>query len=261
MRRAILALTMTVALGGSAQAHFMVLKPSTDIVEGSNAKTIRVEARFTHPMEGGPNMPFKPVKSGIVVNGRKLPIHWQKHEIPAMPGSSKMVPYYTADVKLRMPGVYQFYLVPDYYFEPAEQKFIRQITKVEVEAYGMEEGWNKPIGLKAEIVPVTRPFGLWEGNTFVGRVYFNGKPAANVRVEVEYLNTQGIKVPADPFITQVVRTDKDGYFYYTIPWAGWWGFSAIGYGGKRRYKDGKLYPVELDAVMWVKAYPKPNGVK
>jgi len=28
-----------------------------------------------------------------------------------------------------------------------------------------------------------------------------------------------------------------------------------------RYKDGKEYPVELDAVIWIKAYPKPNEVK
>lgn len=262
MRNSLLTLTaFTFLLYHNAEAHFMLLKPSTDIVEGNKATKIEIEARFTHPMEGGPNMPFKPVKSGVFIGGVRKPIKWEKHYIEAEKGSSKKVPYYTAEVKLRRPGVYQFYLIPDYYFEPAEEKFIRQITKVEVEAFGMEEGWDRPIGLKAEIVPITRPFGLWEGNTFVGRVFFNGKPAPNVRVEVEYLNTKGVKVPADPFITQVVKTDKNGYFYYTIPWSGWWGFSAIGYGGKRKYKDGKVYPVELDAVIWVKAYPKPEGVR
>jgi len=253
--------TTLVLLPLSAQAHFLLLKPSTDIVEGSSARKIEIEARFTHPMEGGPNMPFKPVKSGVFINGRTLPIKWERREVAAEPGSKEKVPYYTAEVKLRRPGVYQFFIVPDYYFEPAEEKFIRQIAKVVVDAYGVENGWDRPIGLKAEIVPVTRPFGIWEGNTFVGRVYFNGRPAPNITVEVEYLNTRGIKVPASPFITQTVKTDKDGYFYYTIPWAGWWGFSAIGNGGKRRYKDGKLYPVELDAVMWVKAYKKPQGVE
>ena len=255
------AAALSLLISPAAFAHFMLLKPSTDIVEGHRATKIEIEAKFTHPMEGGPNMPFKILKSGVVVNGHKEELHWKKVMIPAMKGSDKLVPMYKAEFKLRRPGVYKFYLYPSAYFEPAEEKFIQQITKVEVEGFGMEEGWNKPIGLKAEIVPLTRPFGLWEGNTFRGRVYFNGKPAANVRVEVEYLNTEGIKVPADAFVTQVVRTDKDGYFEYTIPWAGWWGFSAIGYGGKKRYKDGKLYPVELDAVMWVKAYPKPEGVK
>ncbi|WP_457679732.1 DUF4198 domain-containing protein [Thermovibrio sp.] len=260
MKRVLLTAALTLA-STSAWGHFMVLKPSTDIVEGHTATKIKLQARFTHPVEGGPNMPFKIVKSGAFIRGRVIPIRWERHEISAMPGSEKKVPYYTAQFKLRFPGVYQFFLVPDYYFEPAEGKFIRQITKVEVEAFGMEEGWDKPVGLKAEIVPITRPFGLWEGNTFVGRVYFNGKPAPNTRVEVEFINDKGIKVPAEPFITQVIKTDKNGYFYYSIPFAGWWGFSAIGEGGKRKYKDGKVYPVELDAVMWVKAYPRPEGVR
>ena len=34
----------------SAQAHFLLLKPSTDIVEESSAKKIEVKAIFTHPM-------------------------------------------------------------------------------------------------------------------------------------------------------------------------------------------------------------------
>ena len=260
MRKTLSALTAAL-IPLSAQAHFLLLKPSTDIVEGSSAKKIEVKAIFTHPMEGGPNMPFKPVKSGAFINGRVIPLNWKREEVPAERGSKVKVPYYTAEFKLKRPGVYQFFVVPNYYFEPAEEKFIKQVTKVYVEAYGVERGWDKPVGLEAEIVPLTRPFGIWEGNTFVGRVYINGKPAPNITVEVEHLNEEGIEVPASPFITQTVKTDKDGYFYYTIPWAGWWGFSAIGYGGKRKYKDGKVYPVELDAVIWVKAYEKPKGVK
>ncbi len=260
MRKLLAAATLGVLTVSQAQAHFVLLKPSTDIVEG-NKRVIKLEAKFTHPMEGGPNMPFRIVDSGAVVDNHKYRIHWVKHMIPAYEGVNKKVPMYTAEFRIKRPGVYKFYIVPNAYFEPAEQKFIKQITKVYVDAFDFEEGWDKPVGLEMEIVPLTRPWGLWEGNTFRGRVYFHGKPAANVRIEVEYLNTKGVKVPADPFVTQVIKTDKDGYFEYTFPWAGWWGFSAIGDGGKKRYKDGKLYPVELDAVMWVKAYPKPEEVK
>jgi len=38
----------------------------------------------------------------------------------------------------------------------------------------MEEGWDQPLGLKAEILPLTRPYGLWAGNTFCGKALFNG---------------------------------------------------------------------------------------
>jgi len=260
MKKTVALMTTLLVLPIAAQAHFVVLKPSTDILEG-NRRTITLEAKFTHPMEGGPNMDFEIVDSGAVINGRKMKLRWKEIKIPVMKGSSKKVPSFKTEFKVRRPGVYQFYVDPKPYFEPTEGKFIKQIAKVYVEAFGLEEGWDRPIGLKAEVVPLTRPFGIWEGNTFRGRVFINGKPAANVDVEVEYLNPGNVEVPADAFVTQVIKTDENGYFVYTIPWAGWWGFSAIGDGGKLRHKDGKLYPVELDAVIWVKAYPKPNGVR
>jgi cobalt/nickel transport protein len=244
----------------SAQAHFLLLKPNKIFVEGSK-RNIQIVAKFTHPMEGGPNMDFSIVKSGAFLKGKNFTLHWKEKWIKAIKGRSHKVRMYVTSYKVRRPGVYQFFVVPAPYFEPAEEKFIQQITKVYVEAFGMEEGWDEPVGLKAEIVPLVKPFAIWEGNTFRGRVYFNGEPARNVEVEVEYLNTKGIKVPAEPFITQVVKTDENGYFEYTIPWAGWWGFSALGEGGKLKYKDGKEYPVELDAVIWIKAYPKPRGVR
>ncbi len=40
-----------------------------------------------------------------------------------------------------------------------------------------------PIGLKYEIVPLTKPFGLYTGNIFQGVVLKDGKPQANVKVE------------------------------------------------------------------------------
>jgi len=242
-----------------AQAHFLLLKPDTDILEGGR-RIINIEAKFTHPMEGEPNMDFKIIESGAYINGKKYNLKWKSELIPAIKHSAKKVHMYKTNFKIKKPGVYQFYIVPSPYFEPAEGKFIQQITKVYVETFGLEEGWDQPIGLKAEIIPLTRPFGIWEGNTFKGQVLINGKPASNIDVEVEYLNTKGVKVPADPFITQVIKTDKNGYFEYTIPWAGWWGFSAIGDGGTLE-KDGKQYPLELDAVIWIKAYPKPRGVE
>lgn len=37
-------------------------------------------------------------------------------------------------------------------------------------ALGLEEGWDSEIGLETEIVPLTRPYGLWTGNVFTGMV-------------------------------------------------------------------------------------------
>lgn len=61
--------------------------------------------------------------------------------------------------------------------------FIVHFTKVCVNALGLEEGWDKPVGLETEIIPKTRPYGLWTGNVFTGQVLIKGKPAADVDVE------------------------------------------------------------------------------
>lgn len=261
LKNAILILLVITFLNVSlVKAHFLVLIPDTDNVE-KNKKEISLEARFTHPMEGGPNMPFKILDSGVFVRGEKINLNWEKKLIPSTKGSSQKVPMYTTVLKITKPGVYQIYVDPEPYFEPSEEKYIKQITKVLVQAFGLEEGWDAPIGLKAEIIPLIKPFAIWEGNTFRGQVLIDGKPAGNIEVEVEYLNTKNVKAPYDSFVTQVVKTDENGYFEYAIPWAGWWGFSAIGDGGKIKGEDGKEYPLELDAVIWVKAYPKPKEVK
>ncbi len=240
--------------------HFLVLKPETDNVEAKD-RPLRVEALFTHPMEGGPHMEFQIKESALLGEGERLALTWHRKLIPAGKNSSKKVSKYNTEIKLSRPRVYQLYIVPEPYFEPAEGKFIKQITKVIFSAFGKEEGWEVPVGLKVEIIPLVKPFSLWEGNLFKGRVLVDGKPAGSVDVEVEYLNLKGYKVPVESLTTQVVKTDEHGYFEYVLPWEGWWGFSAIVDGGKITTPEGKEYPLELDAVLWVKAYPKPKGGK
>ena len=240
-------------------AHFLVIIPDSDVKE---SPTLHVETEFTHPAEGFPSMHYQIEKSGVFINGKLYPIRWHKSYISAAPNSDIKVEKYWADIKIFRPGVYQIFVQQKPYFEPAEGQFIQQIAKVYVDAYGLEAGWNQPIGLKIEIVPLTRPFGLWEGNTFVGQVLKNGKPLKHARVEIEYYNKEGLKYPNDSLYTQVVETDDSGIFIYTPPWSGWWGFSAISEGGEiKNPQDGQLYPLELDAVLWIYAYPKPKGAK
>ncbi|MDK2861183.1 MAG: nickel transport protein [Thermodesulfobacterium sp.] len=257
LKNVILSTSIVMLSATFSYAHFVVLKPDTENVVDKK-KPVRVEALFTHPMEGGPHMDFKIKKSELFEEGKRYPVEWKVEYIPSSKGSNKKVPKYVTNLSLNKPGLYQLYVDPEPYFEPAEGKYIQQITKVVFSAFGKEGGWDEPIGLKVEIIPLVKPFALWEGNLFKGRVLVDGKPAANVEVEVEYLNTQGFKAPYDSLITQVVKTDENGYFEYTLPWEGWWGFSAITEGGKIKGNDGKEYPLELDAVIWVKAYPKPK---
>ena len=119
-------------------------------------------------------------------------------------------------------------------------------------ALGLEEGWDTELGLKTEIVPLTRPYGLWSGNVFQGIVKVDGKPVPYSEVEVEYYNQDGkVKAPSDPYITQVIKADENGIFTYAMPKAGWWGFAALNTAHYTMKHNGGEYPVEIGAVMWV----------
>jgi cobalt/nickel transport protein len=138
---------------------------------------------------------------------------------------------------------------PQAYWEPAEDTYIIHYTKTFVAAFGADEGWDTPIGLPTEIVPLTRPFGNYAGGVFQGQVLIKGKPAPGAEIEVEFYNKDGkYKAPSDYHVTQVVKADANGVFTFTCPVEGWWGFAAL---SEADYKI-KDKSVELGAVLWVK---------
>jgi cobalt/nickel transport protein len=160
--------------------------------------------------------------------------------------------------RIKRPGNYIFYVKPKPYWEPAEETFIVHFTKVVVNALGLEQGWDQEVGLPVEIVPLTRPYGLWAGNVFVGQVKRLGKPLPYATVEVEFYNPgRRVKAPAGPYITQVIKADEKGVFVFGIPKEGWWGFAALTEAEHKLKKDGKEYPVEWGGVLWIRARRMP----
>jgi cobalt/nickel transport protein len=241
---------LSILLVNSAAAHFQVLIPSTDIVTDQQQKTIQLVAKFTHPMEQAPLMTMeKPKQFGVLVNGKKenlLP-RLQAQQVAAKT-------FFTANYSLSMPADYLFYLEPAPYWEAAEGVMIIHYTKVIVDAFGAEDGWDRMIGLPVEIEPLVRPYGLWSGNSFHGIVRKAGQAVPFAKIEVEYWNQdKQVKIPATPFITQVIKADANGTFSYTMPKAGWWGFAALLEGDELLANpQGKKVPVELGALIWVR---------
>lgn len=230
-------------------AHFQMVIPSSDILEEGKGK-LGVEVMFAHPFEQSYMEMKKPQAFGYVLEGKK---HSLLEKLA--PKSFEGKGGFSTELEIKEAGTYRFYVEPMPYFEPAEKKFIKHLTQVTVDAFGADEGWDKPLGMKAEIVPLARPYGLYAGNLFQGQVLFKGKPVAGAEVEVELYNTKGYKAPSESHITQVVKADKNGIFTYAMPVAGWWGFSALLEDDvKLKHSDGKEYPVELGAVIWMKAY-------
>lgn len=242
---------------GPALAHFGLILPSDDIVTPHDAKTLTVQAKFLHPMEGDYMEMVKPKHFGVLHMGQKTDL---TASLVARKGHGADqdgdFTYWETTYTIRKPGDYIFFMEPSPYWEPAEDKFIVHYTKVCVQALGLEEGWDEPVGLETEIVPLTRPYGLWTGNTFTGRVLLKGKPVPYAEVEVEYLNESPdnpskVAPPSDPFVTQVLKADGNGVFTYAMPRQGWWGFAALSDASWKLKKDGKPKPVEIGAVFWV----------
>lgn len=238
-------------LADRAVAHFQVLLPSTDIVEDQDTRTIDLDLRFTHPMEQGPTMNMaRPKRFAVLVGGAKRIDLAGRLQPRKVDGKSA----FTCSLATTMPGDYVVYVEPEPYWEAAEQKMIVHYTKVVIGVLGAEKGWDTLVGLPVEIEPLVRPYGLWTGNTFRGIVRYHGKPVPNARVEVEYYNVgRRVTPPRDAFVTQVVKTDPNGVFSYTMPRAGWWGFAALLTGEEQmKNPDGKPVKVELGGLMWVR---------
>ena len=255
LRPMILAATGAVSLGiiTPAYAHFQMLIPSDDMVSTPGERHLRIDIKFWHPFEGHGMSMDTPTQFGVHFAGKNVDLRKQLQAHQYLDRGGKNRDGFVAGYDITKPGDYIFYIEPKPYWEPAEEVFIVHYTKVVVNGFGLEEGWNDAVGLKTEIIPLTRPYGLYTNNVFQGIVNLNGRPAPFSDVEVEYYNEDGkLKAPDDPMITQVVKTDANGVFTYAMPKAGWWGFAALHHDTKMMKHDDKEYPVEIGALFWVK---------
>ncbi len=234
-------------------AHFQMILPSDDMVSQEENRELRFEVKFWHPYEGhGMNM-IKPVQFGVMVKGRKTNLLDTLKAVKFQDVSGKRRDGFSLKYKMRRPGDHLFYAEPAPYWESAEGSYIIHYTKVVVNGFGLEDGWDKEVGLKTEIVPLTRPYGLYTGNVFQGIVKVDGQPVPFSEVEAEHYEPQGGHAEADPMITQVVKADANGVFTYAMPKAGWWAFAALNEGESMEH-DGQTVGLEIGAVLWVKAH-------
>ncbi len=243
-----LALAGLAVLATPAAAHFQEIIPSADVLpEGG---PVSLDLVFTHPMEGGPVMDMKrPRRVGVLTEGGVADLTGR---IAAKPVDGKGA--WTLQYALDAPGAAVFFVEPQPYWEPAENKYIVHYAKVVVDSHASGEGWDRLVGLPVEIRPLTRPTGLWTGNVFTGVVLKAGRPVPFAEVEVEFVNDGSVKAPNDAFVTQVLRADANGTFTYAMPRAGWWGFAALVEAeAPAASPSGRPAAVEEGGLIWVKA--------
>ena len=244
----LLMITLLLTVYGTAFAHFGMVIPSDSMVMQGEDKTVNVKLSFSHPFEGNGMELVKPNVFKVMANGEKIDLLGKLHKIKVQGHTA-----WEIDYKITRPGVYMFYMEPKPYWEPEEDCFIIHYSKTVVTSFGDDEGWDREIGLKTEIVPLSKPFGLYTGNVFQGIIKLDGKPVPFGEVEVEYYNKdEEAEAPTDYMVTQTIKADKNGVFTYAAPTSGWWGFAALNEADYKIKYDGVDRDVELGAIIWVK---------
>ena len=267
MKKGLLTLAL-VLVASSSFAHFQMLyTPESALNTGQK---IDLRLTFTHPfadehtMEMGLQHDTKTpaaVEEFYVINKDKKkdllktlkPITWN--------GNHNSAGGYATTYKARRMGDHMFVLQPAPYYEAGEDIYIQQITKVVINVAGTPTDWDKELGLKAEIVPLNKPYSIWTGSTFTGIIKRNGKVVPFADIEVEYINhapdlttnSMGpafVEAPHDSFVTMGIKADANGQFTFGIPKSGWWGFCALGAGSDTEFKGKEL---SQDAVIWIQA--------
>lgn len=229
-------------------AHFGMVIPTDNMVMQDDSRKIDVLLSFSHPFEMKGMPLVKPKNFFVVRSGQKKDLKPALEQIQVMDQKA-----WKAEYKIRRPGAYTFVMEPEPYWEPAEDCFIIHYTKTVVAAFGLDEGWDRQLGLKTEIVPLSKPFGLYAGNVFQAVVKLDNKPVPWAEVEVEYYNKNKKAVaPSDYMITQTLKADSDGVFTYAAPAAGWWGFAALNTSDEKMMHENEKKDIELGAVLWVK---------
>ena len=190
----------------------------------------------------------KPERFYVVTDGKKTDLLESLQEEKVMDHTAWQTQY-----RVKRPGVYQFVMEPKAYWEPGEDLSIIHYTKTIVAAFGADEGWDEPVGLPTEIVPLLRPFGNYAGNSFSGRVLMDGKAVPGAEVEVELYNRDGVlSAPDEYHVTQVIKADQNGVFTFTCPRSGWWGFAALNMASYTlKNPQGEEKEVELGAILWL----------
>ena len=249
------ALLFLILTSSPAAAHFGILIPSDNMVMAEDSRTITLDLSFSHPFERVGMELKTPAKFYVRHSGKTQDLKSLLKPVTIMKNKA-----FRCDYAIKRPGIYQFVMEPVPYWEPAENCFIIHYTKTVVTAFGDDEGWDQEVGLKTEIVPLSKPFALYQGNLFQGIVKLDGKAVPYAEVEVEFNNVNGaVKAPTEYMITQTIKADANGVFSFSVPTSGWWGFAALNTADYKLPHKGVDKDVELGAIIWVHFEPWANG--
>ncbi|TCO71641.1 DUF4198 domain-containing protein [Rhodovulum euryhalinum] len=258
MNRILASVALAATLATPATAHFQLIYAPDPNMAAPVDQPLKLI--FWHPMENGHAMDMgAPTEFFYVFKGDKVDLSPSLTPI-TFKGTDNEAAAYEGVLPVKRNGDYIVGLVPAPYYEGSEDIYIQQITKAFFNKGGLPTGWNEPLGLPTEIVPLNKPTNVIAGSTFSGQLLSDGQPVAGAEIEIEYIaaepdmetNAVGeATVKPMPAGAIVAITDANGIFTFGIPRAGHWGFAALGSGPVKEHEGKEL---SQDAVIWIKAY-------
>lgn len=168
---------------------------------------------------------------------------------------------YKSKYKAKKMGDHLFVMKPAPSYSEVEGIYLQMITKMIVNVAGKPTDWDKELGLDAEIIPLSKPYGVWAGSSFSGMVKAQGIPVPFAQIEIELLNYEIdmenyktgkmlTNAPQQSFKVIEIKANERGEFIFYIPKEGLWSFNAKGVGHNKKFKGREL---SQDAVIWVEA--------
>jgi cobalt/nickel transport protein len=264
--RVLLALSWLVFPTAPIWAHYNILLPQT--ASAKRGETVTLLYQWGHPFEH--QLFDAPQPQSLVVwapDGKRTDLSRDLEKIEVPGEGQKKVAAYRFLFTPEQRGDFSFVLTTPPIWIPEEEKFFEDSVRVTLHVQ-TQKGWDVLGGAGPSkssddffgLAPLTRPYGLQRGMVFQAQAWTMPKadsagrepvPLRHGQVEIERYNAVAPKeLPPDEHITRSVRTDPNGVATTTLTEPGWWGLTALRSGPAREH-NGKKYPVQQRATLWV----------
>jgi cobalt/nickel transport protein len=249
------------AAAGTAAAHYHVLLADPPSARAGEAVTLTL--RFGHPFEHQFVSAERPRRVVVLDPDGRTTDLLPKLELVSTPaGEGEPIQSYRLRYVPAVRGDYVFAVECDPVWLPGEEVYVHDTAKVLVHVQ-TQSAWDAAAGVRMELLPLTRPYGLRAGTAFQAQAFGpsgdgqNGRgingltPLPLTLVEVERYNPAPPKdPPPDEYVTRTVKTDPNGVATATLHDPGWWTLTAVRDAGTRD-RGGRTYPVKQRATLWV----------
>ena len=157
------------------------------------------------------------------------------------------------NVAIGKPGLYHFMIETRPRWSESRQRYEQEFVKATVPVYGESRGWEVPCGLRLEVVPRTRPFGLGAPCLFSAQVRWQGQPLPGAQVRMYRINTDKTPpaLPTPWHCSLEARADADGNVAFVLNRPGWWCCVAETDGEPLKGPDGNPRPLRFGGVFWL----------